>query len=147
MTAGAPRIFRTRPWVRLLAGAACAASVFGTAAIHRAEGLSLTVAGFGLISMVFAAAFAESMLARVVLRPDEIEYRQNFRRHVVKRSELVRAVHEKGGPIVIERASGGWIRLPVGLSGLHVNTLRAWLKSPQSPGDAGGREDGAGRPE
>jgi len=36
-------------------------------------------------------------------------------------------VAEKGAPVSIERASGGWLRLPA-TSGPHPNTLRAWLR-------------------
>lgn len=126
------REFRTARWVLLVAGASFAGCLVGALLLLRSSGVNATALGLAGLAALFAAGLAEGLVARAVLAPDHLEIFSNFRRTVVPRSDLVRAVAEKGAPIALERASGGWIRLPGTLAGPHINTVRAWLERTRS---------------
>lgn len=120
--------FRTLRWVLLLVAGAFVGCLLGAAGLFRTQGVTATTLGLAGLAIFFGVALLESMMARVVLDADHLEIVSNFRRIVVPRSDLVRAVAEKGVPVALERASGGWVRLPGTLTGPHVNSLRAWLQ-------------------
>jgi hypothetical protein len=67
-----------------------------------------------------------------VLGAESLEIVSNFKRRSVPRSEIVRAVGEKGVPVAVELRSGGWLKLPPLGSGPHANTVRAWIRQDAS---------------
>lgn len=134
------REFRTARWVVFFLGGVFSGCLFGAVCLLLSDGPSATALMLAGLAALFAAGLAESATARVELGPDRIEIVSNFRRIVVLRSDLVRAVAEKGVPIAIERASGGWIKLPEAVAGPHINTLRAWLRRTAASASRDGEE-------
>lgn len=122
------REFRTARWLLGVLAGVCIGFALLAGFLYRAEGVTTTGIALGALAVLFAAGLVEGKMARVVLRPDHLEVVSNFRRIVVPRADIVRVVAEKGAPISLERASGGWIKLSGGVAGLHANTLRAWIK-------------------
>lgn len=121
------REFRTARWLILLVGGGMVGCLVGAVGLLRSDGITMAGLGLAGLAAIFAAGLVESIVARVVLGPDHLEIVSNFRRTVVPRADLVRAVAEKGVPTALERASGGWIKLPGTIAGPHNNTLRAWV--------------------
>lgn len=122
------REFKSVRWLPVLIGGACSVFLLGAVVLLRHDGPTPTVWALAGLSGLFAVGLAESMTARVVLDPEHLEIVSNFRRTVIPRSELVRAVAEKGVPLALERTSGDWVKLPGTVRGPHINTVRAWLK-------------------
>ena len=123
-----PLVFRLSPWVLGIVAAGLAISVAGTVLFADRAGASLETAGLAGLALLFAVGLAEGLTSRVVLTVDALEIRSNFRRTSIPRAEILRAVGEKGVPVVVQLRSGRWVKLPVLGSGPHANTLRAWIR-------------------
>lgn len=80
------------------------------------------------LALLFLVGALDALTTRLRLYNDRLEMRKNFKTTVVRRADLKRVVAERGAPIALEFEAGGWLRLPETISGLHGNTLRAWLK-------------------
>lgn len=120
-------VFRQPRWIAAGLALMTVACVAGAVAFAGDGGEAWWAIGLALLAVLFAAGVADAVTTRVELHEDSLEIVSNFRRSVVARSELRRVVAEKGAPVSIERASGGWVRLPAA-AGPHPNTLRAWLR-------------------
>lgn len=128
-----PLTFRTSVWVLAIVAAGLAISVTGAWHFSNRQGASLEKFGFFALTFLFAVGLIEGLVARVVLGMQTLEIVSNFKRTEVARSEIVRAVGEKGVPVAVELRSGGWLRLPALGTGPHANTIRAWLRNPPQP--------------
>jgi hypothetical protein len=136
------REYRTARWVLVVLAASAAGSLVLATFLLRGLGSSATAWTLFGLGLLFLLGFAEGLMSRVLLAADRLEIVANFRKTVIPRSELVRAVAEKGCPVVVELRSGGWIKLPTALTGPHPNTLRAWITR-GAPADERAR-DGTG---
>jgi hypothetical protein len=131
------REFRNGWGLHLFVAFGIAFSLYGAIVHFRSGGMFLSF-GLGGLALLFAYGLAEGLMARVVLTPDHIEIVSGFRRTVIPKSELVGVSWAKGTPVTLERASGGLVRLPLGMGGPHPNTIRAWLRRPTRQGEAEG---------
>lgn len=124
-----PLVFRTSRWILAIVGGGLAICVAGARHFSHRPGDSLETFGFAGLAIMFAIGLVEGLHARVVLGTATLEIVSNFRRTVVPRGDVVRAVGEKGVPVAIELRSGAWLKLPSLGTGPHANTIRAWLRS------------------
>jgi hypothetical protein len=130
------REFRMVRWLHLLTASGVVFAGYGAFTLFRSEGPTLLCLVSAGLAILFVLGLAEGFAARVVLAPDPIEIVSNFRRTVIPRSELTKVTWAKGMPVILERTSGDFVRLPIGLSGPHPNTLRAWIRRGSSRCDA-----------
>jgi len=123
------REYRSAPWLVALVACGGLIAASGAVVLYRMQGASLTTAGLALLTLMFALGLAESLTTRIVLHPDTLVVVRNFRRHRIERTNIERAVQERGTAIALELKGGGWFELPSLAREPHINTLRAWLKN------------------
>jgi hypothetical protein len=124
-----PQTFRAAPWLIVMVICGLVMFVACTVFMIRAQGLSFTALGLAVGSGMTLFGLADVLSMRVTLHGDAIEVFAKFRKRHVARVDVVRVVAEKGAPIALELAAGGWFKLPDLGGSLHPNTVRAWLKA------------------
>jgi hypothetical protein len=124
-----PLAFRTSRWILALVAAGLAISVAGSWHFSKGPGAAIETFGFVGLAVMFTIGLIEGLVARVVLGIRTLEIVSNFRGTEVPRTDIVRAVGEKGVPVAVELRSGGWLKLPALGTGPHANTVRAWLRN------------------
>ena len=124
--------FRTPLWLTVLLGIGCGLSIVGALSLAKLGNSQWESIVLWCLAVFFVVAIIDARLTKVVLECDELKIISNFHQKTIPRTEVVRAVAEKGAPIALEKKDGSWVLLPETVSAPHPNTLRAWIKRGQN---------------